>query len=186
MQPLPKERTLSIAHVTVSGVTKSRSLYTPINVHMLKKDITILALINSGAMGTYIHPREMIWLHLIPKKLAQPIPVFNVDDTPNKKGSTWCTVKIPYSFGGEEHEVTAYAANIGSQDIILGYQWLNKLNPEIDWDTGAINLRRTSNLELAEPESLNTLTSDTCNEPFILNKPIDSILRCPYYLTNTL
>ena len=140
-QSEPNERTLSIAHVTVSGVAKSRSLYAPITVHGLKKDVTILALIDSGAMETYIHPREVIRLRLTLKKLARPIPVFNVDDTPNKKGSIWYTVEIPYLFGGEEHRVTAYVANIGSQDIILGYQWLNELNPEIDWDTGAISLR---------------------------------------------
>ena len=86
-QSEPNERTLSIAHVTVSGVTKSRSLYAPITVHGLKKDVTILALIDSGAMETYIHPREVIRLRLTLKKLARPIPVFNVDDTPNKKGS---------------------------------------------------------------------------------------------------
>ena len=49
-------------------------------------------------------------------------------------------MEIPYSFGEEEHRVTAYVADIGSQDIILGYQWLNELNPEIDWDAGSISL----------------------------------------------
>ena len=139
-QSEPDEQTLSIAHVTVSGVVKPRSLYAPITVHGLKKDVMILALINSGAMETYIHPREVIRLCLTLRKLARPIPVFNVDDTPNKKGSIQYTVEIPYLFGGEKHRVTAYVADIGSQDIILGYQWLNELNPEIDWDTGTISL----------------------------------------------
>ena len=168
-QPAPDERTLSIAHVTVPGVAKSRSLYAPITVHGLKEDVTILALIDSGAMETYIHPRKVIQLRLIPKKLARPIPVFNVDDTPNKKGSIKCTVKIPYSFGGEKHEVTAYVADIGSQDIILGYQWLNELNPEINWDTGTINLRRAANPEPNETEPQNIPMLD--NEPFLLDEP---------------
>ena len=178
-QPLPNERTLSIAHVTVPGVAKSRSLYAPVTVHGLKKDVTILALIDSGAMETYIHPREVIRLRLIPKKLARPIPVFNVDDTPNKKGSIRSTVRIPYSFGGEEHEVTAYIADIGSQDIILGYQWLNELNPEIDWDTGTISLRRTSNPEPTELERTNPPGVTTHEGPFILDEPIEPIPQEP-------
>ena len=58
-------------------------------------------------------------------------------------------------------------ADIGSQDIILGYQWLNELNPEIDWDTGAISLRRTSNPEPVrnKPSDLPATTTGTDTQP---------------------
>ena len=102
-----------------------------------------------------------------------------MDDTPNKKGSIRYTVEIPYSFGGEEHRVTAYIADIGSQDIILGYQWLNELNPEIDWDTGAISLRQTSNPEPPEPKALNFTLSDIPHKPHILDEPLDPIPQKP-------
>ncbi|KZT64795.1 hypothetical protein DAEQUDRAFT_653187, partial [Daedalea quercina L-15889] len=58
----------------------------------------------------------------------RPIPVFNVDDTPNKKGT------ITHS--GTTKVVKAYVAGIGWQDIILGHEWLQKENPVIDWKSG--------------------------------------------------
>ncbi|KZT69083.1 hypothetical protein DAEQUDRAFT_654765, partial [Daedalea quercina L-15889] len=86
---------LHISHV-VTGITQSKALYIPLTVRGVHKDVDIEALIDSGAMATYIHPRLVIRLCLSTTPLARPIPIFNVDDTPNKKGSITHSVALRY------------------------------------------------------------------------------------------
>ncbi|KZT63852.1 hypothetical protein DAEQUDRAFT_770223 [Daedalea quercina L-15889] len=104
---------LHISHV-VTGIMQLKALYTPLTVRGVHKDVDIEALIDSGAMATYIHPRLMIKLRLSTTPLARPIPVFN----------------------GMTKVIKAYVAGIGQQDIILGHEWLQKENPVIDWKSG--------------------------------------------------
>ncbi|KZT64840.1 hypothetical protein DAEQUDRAFT_677829, partial [Daedalea quercina L-15889] len=80
----------------VRGITQSKALYIPLTVRGVHKDIDIEALIDSSAMATYIHPRLVIKLRLSTTPLARPIPVFNVDDTPNKKGTITHSVALRY------------------------------------------------------------------------------------------
>ncbi|KZT63408.1 hypothetical protein DAEQUDRAFT_638938, partial [Daedalea quercina L-15889] len=77
-------------------ITQSKVLYIPLTVRGVHKDVDIEALINSGAMATYIHPCLVIKLCLSTTPLARPIPVFNVDDTPNKKGTITHSVALRY------------------------------------------------------------------------------------------
>ena len=59
----------------------------PISLHGLKKTINTLALVDSRATGNFIDS------HLLPngifklKALPTPITAFNVDGTPNTKGT---------------------------------------------------------------------------------------------------
>ncbi|KZT70627.1 hypothetical protein DAEQUDRAFT_764505 [Daedalea quercina L-15889] len=87
-------------------------------------------------MATYIHPCLVIRLRLSTTPLARPIPVFNVDDTPNKKGTITHSVVLRYQWKGATKVVKAYVAGIGRQDIILGHEWLQKENPVINWKSG--------------------------------------------------
>ncbi|KZT63028.1 hypothetical protein DAEQUDRAFT_771031 [Daedalea quercina L-15889] len=84
-------------------------------------------------MATYIHPCLVIKLRLSTTPLARPIPIFNVDDTPNKKGTITHSVALQYRWKGTTKVVKAYVTGIGQQDIILGHEWLQKENPVIDW-----------------------------------------------------
>ncbi|KZT67511.1 hypothetical protein DAEQUDRAFT_767062 [Daedalea quercina L-15889] len=69
-------------------------------------------------MATYIHPRLVIKLRLSTTPLARPIPVFNVDDTPNKKGTITHSVALRYRWKGTTKVVKAYE------------------NPVINWKSG--------------------------------------------------
>ncbi|KZT74181.1 hypothetical protein DAEQUDRAFT_660899 [Daedalea quercina L-15889] len=75
-------------------ITQSKALYIPLTVRGVHKDIDIEALIDSSVMATYIRPRLVIKLRLSTTPLARPIPVFNVDDTPNKKGTITHSVAL--------------------------------------------------------------------------------------------
>ncbi|TFY59137.1 hypothetical protein EVJ58_g5963 [Rhodofomes roseus] len=132
-----------------------------IGVH---QDIETEALIDSGAMATYIHPRLVIKLRLPSVPLVRPIPVFNVDDTPNKKGTISHAVALRYRWKGTTKLVKAYVAEIGRQDLILGHEWLQKENPIIDWKTGELEFedqtywaKREQNEQLSKAEILRTV-----------------------------
>ncbi|OSX58722.1 hypothetical protein POSPLADRAFT_1118174, partial [Postia placenta MAD-698-R-SB12] len=86
--------------------------------------------IDSGATGIFISPRFVREHRLRTKPLPRPIPIFNVDGTPNKEAL----------ITGEPRFVKAYVASIGKEDIIFGHTWLKLENPKIDWKTGRVEL----------------------------------------------
>lgn len=49
--------------------------------------VDILALLDSGAGGNFIHPKLALSSKLAYKPLPNPIQAFNVDGTPNKEGT---------------------------------------------------------------------------------------------------
>ncbi|EGO30981.1 hypothetical protein SERLADRAFT_340663, partial [Serpula lacrymans var. lacrymans S7.9] len=55
------------------------------------------------------------------------IPVYNVDGTLNVGG---CIT----------HKCSFVATQLGKINLILGWTWLFKHNPEIDWQTGVVTL----------------------------------------------
>ena len=67
------------------------------------------------------------------KRLAKPIPVFNVDGTLNKGGIIHKQVTIKVEIDGRSKDLVLLATALDRQNIILGYTWLEDENPDIDW-----------------------------------------------------
>ena len=118
---------------TIVGYEQNQCFYVP--TQLGEKDVATSAFIDSGAGGIFVHPRLVIRLRLLTTPLASPILVFNVDDTPNKRGKITHSVTFPMTIAGETRITTAYVANIGRQDFILGLPWLKDENPDINWKT---------------------------------------------------
>ncbi|KAF5356401.1 hypothetical protein D9758_009550 [Tetrapyrgos nigripes] len=106
------------------------------------------ALIDSGAEGIIINGQfaQKHQLTLLPIK--NPFPVRNVDGSENTMGwvreYTIQNLRI-YSRDGEAyHEETAefYVMDIGDHDIILGTDWLEEHNPDIDWSDSRVDMTR--------------------------------------------
>ena len=74
--------------------------------------------------------------NLVTYKLANPYYVINVDGTPNKaKYITeyiWAYVEIGL------HKMIQYlfVTNLGNKEMMIGYSYLYKHNPNIDWWKG--------------------------------------------------
>lgn len=107
-----------------------------------EKDVEINMFVDSGAGGIFIHPRVVIRLRLEPKRLAKSIPVFNVDNTPNKSRKITHEVIVPVRMGTETRRIRAWVTDIGKEDFILGFPWLKQENPDIDWGKGQVTLKR--------------------------------------------
>ncbi|TFY55573.1 hypothetical protein EVG20_g9269, partial [Dentipellis fragilis] len=79
------------------------------------------ALLDSGAEGLVLHPRFAAQHNLTLNPLKHPFPVCNVDNSENVMDSY------------HQEKVQFFVADIGDFDIILGTDWLEEYNPEIDW-----------------------------------------------------
>src|ERR1700678_813042 len=117
------------------------------------------ALVDSGATGEFInrHYAKSCRFHLL--KLSKPIPVFNIDGTPNEAGSITEVVDLIFWYKNHSEQTLFAVSNLRKQKLILGHSWLYKHNPEINWETvrGQSVSRFTSDFsDLDDHTSLNT------------------------------
>ena len=105
-----------------------------------KKSIT--SLVDCGATGEFInqHYAKSNCFNLV--KLSQPIPMYNIDGTPNEAGSMTEVVNLILYYKNHLEGTTFAVSGLGKQKLILGYSWLWKHNPEIDWITGEVKMSR--------------------------------------------
>ncbi|EGO04236.1 hypothetical protein SERLA73DRAFT_42333, partial [Serpula lacrymans var. lacrymans S7.3] len=69
-------------------------------------------------------------------KLDVSIPIYNVDGMLNVGGCITHKCAFVVEYQGHREQVTAEATQLGKINLILGWTWLFKHNPEIDWQTG--------------------------------------------------
>ena len=107
----------------------------------LNNSFDIEALLDSGAMSTYISS-TFVKDHNIPTRpLPQPMYAYNADDTLNSTTITH-EAKVAVTVQGHTSTEWYYVTNIGSKDMIIGMRWLRSHNPVIDWRTGKIEFSR--------------------------------------------
>ena len=102
----------------------------------------IPALLDSGANATFIDKAVAERLGLTLEALTNPIRVFNVDGSCNSAGDVTHAVNITVDFLGHREELHAEVTNLGKNSLILGYTWLKKHNPSIDWKKGTVKFNR--------------------------------------------
>ena len=98
----------------------------------------VSALLDSGANATFIDKAVTERMGLTLEALTNPIRVFNVDGSRNSAGDVTHAVNITVDFLGHREELRAKVTNLGKNSLILGYTWLRKHNPMIDWEKGMV------------------------------------------------
>jgi hypothetical protein len=107
---------------------------------MLRRKVK--ALLDCGATGLFLDT-DYVCKNAIPTRLlSRPIPVFNVDGTPNEAGEIREVVTVVLQYGEHKERATFAVTKLGNQDMILGYSWLDKHNPEVDWRTKEVLMTR--------------------------------------------
>ena len=118
----------------------------------IKKDeyesIETLALINSGAGGKFINWKYVEQLGLPIQTLKKPIMAKNIDGTLNKTGMITSYVDLMVKIDGRIMDIQLLVTGLGNQRIILGFPWLNKCNPDINWRTGEFKWRNLRPLKV--------------------------------------
>ena len=102
----------------------------------------IPALLDSGANATFINKAVVERLGLLLEALTNPIRVFNVDGSRNSAGDVTHAVSLTVDFLGHREELRAEVTNLGKNSLILGYTWLKKHNPSIDWEKDMVKFHR--------------------------------------------
>ena len=132
---MPVFPTLDIHSVTV-GMFTQNTLYIPLSTVTNAKTIKTQVLIDCRAGGMFIDQNfaQTFKIHL----LTKPITARNVDGTINKKGTIKSYVKLEFEINSRKFREQFYVTGLGKQKMILGFNWLQKYNPLIDWKTGKI------------------------------------------------
>src|SRR5688572_20634377 len=99
------------------------------------------ALIDCGAGGTFIDQNYARRNHIPMKPLTKPIPVFNVDGTPNKQGTIRHFASLNITIGNRTNRLNFFVCGLRKQSVILGLPWLKRNNPDIDWAKGTLTWR---------------------------------------------
>jgi len=68
--------------------------------------------------------------------------IYNSDGTRNRYRKIKEVIPITLEARGHTEQINAVVSGITETDIFLGYDWLEKHNPEIDWKKGTINFTR--------------------------------------------
>ena len=128
----------------ISALPGKLSLDIPVEVQSTDTQhrCTLQALVDCGATGVFMHPRFADAHGFTRRKLSAPIPVFNVDGSPNENGSISEVVDLVLRFKDHTERMLFAVTNIGRQDVILGYTWLEEHNPEIDWQRRKVLMSR--------------------------------------------
>ena len=66
-------------------------------------------------------------------KLPVPIPVYNADRSINSIGSIREFAIVKMRIGDHSKQIAMAMSNLSTHPIFLGYDWLRKHNPQIDW-----------------------------------------------------
>jgi len=107
-----------------------------------QEEITVEALLDSGAMGLVISSEFTRKQGFKLKRLDRPMYVRNMDGSLNKEGPIEHTVEVNIYYQG--HRERTEIDVIGGQKwmVILEIPWLAHHNPEIDWRIGEVKMTR--------------------------------------------
>jgi hypothetical protein len=127
---------LDVYSVTIANISQN-SISVPINIGSSKQ--TVETLINSGAGGLFIDQNYTKNFDI--NYLDEPVKAYNMDGTENKQGTINAYVNLEFTLGKQKFKEWFHVTGLGKQKIILGFPWLHKYNPIINWKKGEITFK---------------------------------------------
>lgn len=156
---------ITLAHV-LNAEESGSALRIPISLKVHDQTVSTTALIDSGAEGQFIDSKFIIRNRIPTHPLTKPIPVLNVDGTPNQNGTithyAWRFLKL----GPKHCAAKLLVTSLGKESLILGLPWLKRHNPTIDWQAHTVTIKRTSTATTLAQQAGETATD---------NKPVTRI-----------
>jgi hypothetical protein len=113
-------------------------------------------MVDSGAMGNFIHPRFVREHNLVTKERT-PLTVNDVNGRLLSRVDQ--QVEVRMEVGHHSKTLTFDVAPLGGHNIVLGLPWLQQHDPQLQWSSGKV-----------------TFTSDYCEE-HCLDQPASTILN---------
>ena len=128
----------------VASTPGADSLDIPIEVETTDTSVrrSTRALVDCGATGLFMDTQWARANNITTRSLARPIPVFNVDGSPNQTGPITEIADVVLRYRNHAERAQFAGTTLGKQNIILGYSWLRLHNPEVNWQTREVNMSR--------------------------------------------
>jgi len=99
------------------------------------------ALVNLGSSISCIS-RKFVKENLInTHQLLFPITCYNANSSTNRNRSVTEVIEINMTIGDHQELIQLSVTNLDNHDLFLGYDWLQKYNPSIDWRDSLISLK---------------------------------------------
>ena len=98
--------------------------------------------------------------HIPSKPLDRPIPVRNVDGTENQAGDITTHVDVPVEIKGRIKRIPLLVTSLGQETVMLGYPWLKKENPNIDWEKQILEWRNWRKKDISIQLKISTPTEN--------------------------
>jgi len=115
---------------------KTTSFKIPVTLWVYGKKVQTKALVDSGATINFINRVVVENNNLVTYKLANPYCVINTDGTPNKAGYITEYVQAYVEIGLYRTTQHLFVTNLENKEMMIGYLYLYKYNPNIDWQKG--------------------------------------------------
>jgi len=112
---------------------KTTSFKIPAILWVYRKKVQTKALVDLGATTNFVNRVVMENNNLVTYKLANLYCIINADGTPNKVGQITEYVQAYVEIGLHKTAQHLFVTNLGNKKMIIGYLYLYKHNPNIDW-----------------------------------------------------
>jgi transposase InsO family protein len=128
----------------VASTPNDNSLEVEAQIETLDTGVTrsLKALIDSGATGQFMDKAWARSNNISTRPLTRPIPVYNVDGTPNGAGDIHEVADVILRYNDHSERMQFAITRLGKQSMILGFSWLRLHNPEVNWQTKEVRMSR--------------------------------------------
>jgi len=127
---------------TTRIVSNSMTILIKISRKTEKENVDTPGLLDSGAGGKFIdHYAKKSGFKI--QQLETSLKAFNVDGTENKCRTIKSFVDLGLTIFGKRRNTQLFVTGLGTQKVILGFPWLNKHNPKVNWKTGEFSWRNS-------------------------------------------
>ena len=101
---------------------------------------SVKMLLDSGATGNFIDRDFVQTKGINTQSISCPIPVYNVDSSPNETGQISEVVDMVLCYKTHSERMLLTVSSLGRQNMILGYTWLKDHNLEVNWQTREVQM----------------------------------------------
>jgi gag-polyprotein putative aspartyl protease len=110
----------------------------PVSFHTTLKTAELLAFLDSGATKCFVSQRFIDKHKLSTHLMTIPRKLQNADGSSNAGGGLTHFTKLEVFTGDVPHVLRFYIADMGPDDLVLGYPWFAATNAQPDWATGTL------------------------------------------------
>ena len=97
------------------------------------KKVELIAFVDTGATENFISQAFVEEHRIGTKPLWRPKLLHNADGTPNKGGIVDRFADLEVATGDSIHTLRFYIADMGKDQMVLGYPWFIASNPQPNW-----------------------------------------------------